>query len=66
MPLLPGQFIVIARNPYLFERKYGFAPTNEVGWTGTLSANEDTIAVWRGLQVRAIDETSTVLFSLEH
>ncbi len=46
-PLPPGSFLVIAKNPELFQRKYGFAPSNDAAFAGTLSASYDVIEVYR-------------------
>lgn len=43
--LIPDDFIVLAKDPVLFQTKYGFAPFNASGYEGQLSNGGETIAL---------------------
>lgn len=47
-PLEPGHFIVVAKSPEAFRHKYGFAPSNAVGFDRVLSTNSDVLELFRG------------------
>lgn len=47
-PLEPNQFLVIAKSPALFLRKYGFAASNDAPFERTLSSSSDVIEIFRG------------------
>lgn len=44
-----GQLIVIAKNPVLFQERYGFAPSNQVGYQGSLDNDGERLTL-RDLQ----------------
>ncbi|MBV7336085.1 CotH kinase family protein [Chloroflexi bacterium TSY] len=43
--MIPGEALVIAKNPEAFRRKYGFAPGNRVGYKGNLSNRGETVGL---------------------
>ena len=57
--LAPQEFIVLAKNPVAFQNQYGLAPTNNTGYSGSLSNSGERITLYDSVGMTI----TTVLYS---